>query len=518
LLSFLFSFLLNVHAVEGYSCLGYPKVYKAEIKQQFYVIKDALSEGLDKNDLYTNFIRHQNVHTFPNMELFQDNKSILHGTYDLQKFESQIISEEEITVPYDYFLDDMTPPPYFAPVIQSYIKNVKALKNISKTQKLIKVSYVLNTQLALCQKENVPLTSLQLPQPLDPWLTYFQVDSPQRIEREILVTGKQRVNPCTTRPLIEPDGSQAFWGMWYFWNPFQKNSLEENEFDCSKLYIKDVHWKYADVTLKPSEHNSKTPNLVRLREKPKLNMSFIFSSFKAKSFKKLEGELATTVDKTYKKILSKVEFAEARNLMNTNFQGQDESLTMVGIFLFNLSHNALLKKADIEIKDYNLKIILDGILKLSAKPFKMTIFLSSNKPEHQSYEPFNLEIARSLIEDDVVTVTTHSVFGEAISLALKTAREKADSDLRPKYQFISILSCLGKSYFPPAVFPKPQKNQTIDYTFSLTTLTELRGIGALTMIGMIDHSLRFGQAPPFESWLKNTKYNNFLSFDTLSGP
>jgi hypothetical protein len=509
--------LLKVYAAEGYSCLGYPKVYDATIDQHFYVIKDALSEGESKTRLFQDVVRHQNLHTFPNMHIFQDNNSVLHGNYDLQKLETKILSQEEISAPFEYYLDEMLPPPYFSKEVQEYLKRVKALKDGAKNRKLLKVSYSLKTNLTLCQKDDISLSTLKLPQPLDPWLTYFQIDPKLKVDREIVYLGKQRVNPCSTRPLIEPEGGQAFWGMWYFWSPFQMNSGTEADFDCSKLYQKDLHWRYADVSLKPQQVKLLTPDLGQLRNKNKLHMSFIFSSFKAKAFKKMEGELAQKIDHTYKKILGNLDFAQARNLLATNFSGQDESLTMVGIFLFNLSQNTLLKKSKLEMNDYFLKLDIEGILKLSAKPFKMSVFLSTNKPEHGSYEPFNNEIARSLIEDDVVTVTTHSVFGEAISLALKKSRENANSSKRPDYQFIAILSCLAKSYFPTGVFPKTQKHQTIDYIYSLTTLTELRGIGALTMIGMVDHSMRFGQAPPFESWLKNSRYNNFLSFEKVRG-
>lgn len=497
--------------------MGYPQVYDAEITQSFYAIKEALPEGPQRESLFRDFIRHQNVHTFPNMHSFQENKSILQGSYDLEQMSSEILAVEDVSLPYDYYLEELEVPPFFSPETRAYLQKIYELKKISTGHAAVKVSYRLKTKLALCQKEPAALTTLNLPQPVDPWLTYFQVRPEARVERILPFFEKVKVNPCTTRPLIDPENKQAFWGMWYFWSPFQKNSPSEAEFDCSKIYLKDVHWKSAEVVLKPSTLPNLTPETQRLRSKDKLKMSFVFSAFKARAFRKLEGELKAKVEATYKKILSKVDFAEARKVLGENFVGQDESLTMIGVFLFNLSHNSILKKSQIEIDGYNLKVTLDGILKVSAKPFSMTIFLSTNKPEHASYEPFNNEVARSLIEDDVVVVTTHSVFGEALSLALKTAREKAASSTRPKYQFVALLSCLAKSYFPTGALPPPQKGQKIDYISSLTTLTELRGIGALTMIGMVDHSIRFGQSPPFESWLKSSKYNNFLTYETVTG-
>ena len=516
----LFTFLLailNSLAADGYSCLGYPRVYNATITQHILLYKDALPAESSREKLYRDMIRQQVIHTFPNMQLFQADKSLVLGSYDMLKMKKTILSVEDAPLPFDLYIPPMSAPEYFIPETREYIKNVFALKKISKGDKMVKVTYQLEMPVELCQKENKDLTTLLLPHPLEPLFTYFQVDPNRKITREILGIEKIKVNPCSTRPLIETNNEEAFWGMWYFWNPFQTNSPEEEAFDCRTYYQQDVHWKYADVKLTLIPVAKKTPSLEGLREKKKLKMSFIFNSFKAKSFKKMEGDLPKTIEETYKKILGKIEFIQAKNLMVEKFKGQDDSLAMIGIFLFNLSHNALLKGVKFEIKPYHFKIKLEGILKLSAKPFEMVIFLSTNKPEHESYVPFNEEVARSLIEDDVVTITTHSVFGVALDLAMKKSREQANNPNRPSYQFVALLSCLGKSYFPPGALPLPPKGKTVDYVHSLTTLTESHGVGVLTMIGMVDHAMRFGQAPPFESWLKNTRYNNFISFENVTG-
>lgn len=512
------TFFLRAFAAEGYSCLGYPRVYNATITQHYLLFKEALpAEISSREKLFHDMIRRQVIHTFPNIQIFQAGNSLLLGSYDMLKMKKNILSVEDTLLPFELYIPPMKTPDYFIPETREYIKKVLGLKKISKGDNMLKVTYSLEMPVELCQKENEPLTTLLLPHPLDPMFTYFQVDPNRKITREIPGLQKIKVNPCSTRPLIEPNNEEAFWGMWYFWNPFQKNSPQEEAFDCKTYYHQDLHWKYADVKLTPIQVAKKTPVLERLREKKKLKMSLIFNSFKAKSFQKMEGNLSKTIEETYRKILGKLEFIQAKNLMVEKFKAQDDSLAMIGIFLFNLSHNALLKGVKFEFKTYYFKIKLEGILKLSAKPFEMVIFLSTNEPEHESYVPFNEEVARSLIEDDVVAITTHSVFGEALDHAMKKSRAQANNPNRPSYQFVALLSCLGKSYFPPGAFPLPQKGKTVDYVYSLTTLTESNGIGVLTMVGMVDHAMRFGQAPPFESWLKNTKYNNFLSYETVTG-
>ncbi|MCE3012025.1 MAG: hypothetical protein LW878_03075, partial [Proteobacteria bacterium] len=233
MLSFFFLFAFKAFSAEGYSCLGYPKTYSAEISQHFYAIKDALPSDDSKSSLYRDFIQHQNVHTFPNMHIFQPEKSILHGSYDLKKMDIKIIKEEEIEMPYALYLESLVAPKFFSPSVQIYLKKIEELKAKIKSMKVLKVSYELRTVLALCQKTTTPISTLKLPQPLDPWLTYFLVDPKLKVERELPYLGRLKVNPCTTRPMIDPDRGEGFWGMWYFWNPFQKNETTESPYDCT---------------------------------------------------------------------------------------------------------------------------------------------------------------------------------------------------------------------------------------------------------------------------------------------